>query len=90
MEYSFRAVLVDLLDDIPPFKKALHSDYRFKWLIAISEELRTLFDANMFTTVERLIPGEKVMPTGIILKLNRDQHGYPARHNAHVVVRGSI
>lgn len=89
VNYSFRAVPVNILDDTPLLKQALKSDDKVKWRTAINEEFETLFGANTFTIVKGPKPGEKVLPTGIVLKLKRDQHGKPARHKARVVVRGN-
>ena len=45
------------------------------WLVAIREEFRTLVDLGTWEKVYFVPAGANAIPTGVILKLKRDQDG---------------
>ena len=76
-------------DDEPKLRVALKSPERKRWLKAIREEFKTLVALGTWVKVDDVPPGAKVIPTGIILKLKRDQDGLPSRFKARTVARGN-
>ena len=55
---------------------------------AIEEEFKTLDESKTYEPCQGPQPGDLVLPSGIVLKLKRDQHGRPVRHKGRLVALG--
>lgn len=76
-------------DDEPSLSVALKSAERRQWLKAIKEEFKTLLDLGTWVEKKNVPRGTKLIRTGIILKLKRDENGLPARFKGRLVARGN-
>ena len=76
-------------DDEPSLSVALKSAERTHWLRAIKEEFKTLIDLGTWVEEKKCPKGTKLIRTGVILKLKRDENGTPARFKGRLVARGN-
>ena len=76
-------------DDEPRLSVALKSAERAHWLRAIKEEFKTLIDLGTWVEEKNIPKGTKLIRTGVILKLKRDENGVPARFKGRLVARGN-
>lgn len=77
-------------DDEPKISVALQSSKREHWLQAIIEEFKTLLALGTWVIVDCVPSVIKIIPSEIIFKLKRDEHGRPKRFNARLVARGNL
>lgn len=76
--------------DEPKLSVALRSTERDYWLEAIREEFDTLEENGTWEVVENVPRNAKVLPSGIILRIKRDEDNDPARFKARLVARGNF
>ena len=76
--------------DEPKLSAALKSSERTAWIKAVKEEFSTLRAAATWNEDCAPPPGAKILPSGIILKLKRDENGQPKRFKARLVARGNL
>lgn len=76
-------------NDDPSLKVALSSPERSDWLAAINKEFSTL-TSNGTWKAAKPPPGNRPLPSGVILRLKRDSTGRPARFKARLVARGNF
>ena len=79
--------------DEPTVQEALSSPEREHWIKAIEEEFNSLQKANTWHSEPLDNPVKQpanVPPSGIILKLKRDEMGKPSRFKARLVARGNL
>lgn len=74
--------------DDPSISEAMSSPESKYWQGALKEEFRTLKQANTWKS-DPIAKG-RVLPSGVILKLKRDEKGLPARFKARLVARGNL
>ena len=93
LQYSATAKAAITNPDTPTLSTALSSAERPKWLDAINEEFKTIIDSKTWTDDEKTSPpvhGQRILPTGIILRVKRDEMGNISRFKARLVVRGNF
>lgn len=88
--YSYIAVPVALLNDVPPLKDELQSTIKNERMKAIVGEVETLKSASTFTTFDRPKHGERILHTSIILKLKNGQNVRPVIYKARIVTRENL
>lgn len=76
--------------DEPTLSQAMQSPERPLWMAAIDEEFQTLSKNNSWTEEKETGSSNSPLPSGIILKVKRDEMGIPARFKARLVVRGNL
>lgn len=76
--------------DEPKLSEALKSAERKYWLEAVREEFKTLEKNGTWEVHDNPPKGVKALPSGIILKIKRDEHSDPARFKARLVARGNF
>lgn len=74
--------------DEPSLKDALASPEASFWKQAINEEFETIQSAGTYKETEST--PTRALPSGIILRLKRDEDGKPARFKARLVARGNL
>ena len=75
-------------DDEPTLKEALASSESEHWKAAIQEEFDTVMQSDTYVHSDTYTG--KALPSGIVLRLKRDQEGRPARFKARLVARGNL
>lgn len=76
--------------DEPTLKEAFTSPECNIWRDAIQEEFSTLHEAKTWKE-ENTVPSDaEIIPSGIILRLKRNESGNPSRFKARLVCRGNM
>jgi len=76
--------------DEPKLKAALASPERKHWNLAIDEEFDNLIENGTWKDGIKPKIEIKVLPSIIILKLKRDENGFPARFKRRLVALGNL
>lgn len=71
--------------DEPRLSEALMSAERKYWIEVVREEFQTLEKNVTWEVHDNPHTGVKALPSGIILRINRDEHSDPARFEARLV-----
>ena len=74
--------------DEPTLAVAMKSPEANEWQNAIVEEFKTLEKAG--TWIKQKTSTKNVLPTGMVLRLKRDEHGLPSKFKARLVARGNL
>lgn len=79
-----------MTSDDPKLIEALNLDERDFWINSVHEEFENLHTAGAWVKNVMLQPDDKILPTGTIVKLKRDEIGRPKRFKARLVARGNL
>ena len=74
--------------DEPTLAVAMKSPKENEWQNAIEEEFKTLEKAGTWIKAKSFT--KNFLPTGVVLRLKRDEHGLPSKFKARLVARGNL
>lgn len=76
----------------PKLSHAIASDDRDHWIKAMNDEFDLIIDNDTWIDdqTSKPPPGTKILPSGVILRVKRDENGDVSRFKARVVVRGNF
>ena len=91
VNYTYKALPAALSTaDEPKLSVALRSCEHDHWKQAIQEEFDNLINSDTWEPDKSPPPTTRILPSGVILRLKRDEEGHPKRFKAHLVARGNF
>ena len=77
-----------ILPDPVSYDEAMQHPFKEQWLAGIAEEQRSLRRNNVYTVVDKLPPGAKIMGSKMVFKTKMDERGDPSRFKVRIVAQG--